>query len=259
MIVCFSGTGNSRYCAAMLADKLGDELRDSVGFIKSGIAAELVSTRPWVFVAPVYAWQMARIFADFIRSGFFGGSRDAYFVLTCGGEMGNAAAGIEDLCREKDLRCRGVMQVQMPENYVAMFSVPTAEACTAMLAAAAPLLEQAAGHILAGESFPVQRVGLLDKLKSGPINKGFYAGFVSAKKFRVTDACTGCGGCVRACPLNNITLSDGIPRWGTSCTHCMACICRCPTEAIEYGTASVGKRRYLCPEYRAGSEPEKEN
>ena len=60
--------------------------------------------------------------------------------------------------------------------------------------------------------------------------------------------CTGCGACVRACMLNNVSLTDGRPVWGKNCTHCMACICGCPQKAIEYGKKSVGKPRYQCPE-----------
>ncbi len=250
MVVYFSGTGNSRYCAQVLAAKLEDELVDAAGFIKHGIAAELISGKPWVFVAPTYAWQMARVFADFIRTGNFDGSKDAYFVLTCGGEIGNAAQSIENLCKEKGFRCRGVLEVPMPENYVAMFSVPDEETCRKMIAAAHPVLEQAAEQIRAGLPFPAKAIKATDKLKSGPINKGFYAGFVKAKKFYATDACVGCGKCAEGCVLNNIVLENGKPVWGDKCTHCMACICGCPTQAIEYGKTSVGKPRYQCPEYQ---------
>lgn len=83
MIVYFTGTGNSRYCAQMLADKLDDEIVDAFHFIRNGIPAELISGRPWIFVAPTYGWQLPRIFVDFIRSGSFLGSKDAYFVMTC--------------------------------------------------------------------------------------------------------------------------------------------------------------------------------
>ena len=52
MIVTFSGTGNSRYCGQFLADKLDDELLDCFHYIKHGIQAELISGKPWIFVAP---------------------------------------------------------------------------------------------------------------------------------------------------------------------------------------------------------------
>lgn len=119
MIVYFTGTGNSRYCAQMLAEHLGDELMDSFYFIRDGIAAELRSDRPWVFVSPTYAWRVPRIFADFIRSGSCSGSPEAYFVMTCGDEIGNAAAFNQALCEEKGLINKGTLPVVMPENYIA--------------------------------------------------------------------------------------------------------------------------------------------
>ena len=250
MVVYFSGTGNSRYCAQLIAHKLGDELVDAASFIKHGIAAELISGKPWVFVAPTYAWQMPRVFAEFIRSGYFMGSQDAYFVLTCGGDIGNAGESIEKLCKEKEFNCKGVLEVPMPENYVAMFDVPDEAACARMIAAAHPILENAIEQIRKGQSFPVRKVSIADKLKSGPINSGFYAGYVKAKKFYATDACVDCGKCARSCVLNNIVIESGKPVWGDKCTHCMACICGCPTEAIEYGKISLGKSRYQCKEYK---------
>ena len=48
-------------------------------------------------------------------------------------------------------------------------------------------------------------------------------------------------------PRYNIKLKDGKPAWGSECTQCMACICYCPVSAIEYGKATIGKDRYLCP------------
>ena len=101
MVIYFSGTGNSEYCARLIANRLGDEVIDSAQFIKHGIAAELISGKPWVFCAPTYAWQLPRVFVDFIRSGNFEGEKKAYFVMTCGGSIGAAGEHIEKLCAEK--------------------------------------------------------------------------------------------------------------------------------------------------------------
>lgn len=65
MIVYFTGTGNSRYCAQMLADKLDDEIVDAFHFIRNGIPAELISGKPWIFVAPTYGWAAAAYFCGF--------------------------------------------------------------------------------------------------------------------------------------------------------------------------------------------------
>ena len=249
MVIYFSGTGNSRWCAQTFAEKLNDDLLDSMGYIKHSIAAELISGKPWVFVAPTYAWRFPRIFAQFIRSGSFNGSRDAYFVLTCGSEIGNAGKTLETLCRDVGLTYRGVLQIAMPENYIAMFDVPPAKKCREMIRAARAVLEKGSEYMLQNKPFPAAKITAVDKLKSGLINKGFYAYYVKAKQFHITNACIGCGKCVELCPLNNIRLTNGKPIWGDQCTHCMACICYCPTEAIEYGKHSIGKTRYRCEDY----------
>lgn len=250
MIVYFSGTGNSRYCAQLLADQLGDELLDCSGYIKHGIQAELLSGKPWVFVTPTYAWQLPRVFTDFLRRSWLQGNKEAYFIMTCGSEIGDAAKYNQDLCRELDLDGKGTLQVPMPENYIALFDVPPEEKCQEMIAAAKPLLENAAEQIRKRENLAEPKVSRADKLKSSAINKRFYKYYLKADKFFATVQCIGCGKCAEACVLNNISLKDGRPLWGKSCTHCMACICGCPVEAIEYGNISRGKRRYRCPEYQ---------
>lgn len=250
MIVYFTGTGNSRYCAQLLADRLGDKLTDSFSFIRDGNAAELRSDRPWVFVSPTYAWRVPRVFTDFIRSGSFSGSREAYFVMTCGDETGNAAAFNRALCKEKGLLYKGTLSAVMPENYIALYNAPEQAEAIKIVDAAALSLESGIACIQEGRDFPVPRVGMTARLKSGVINAAFYRFIVKADKFLVSDACVGCNKCVESCVLHNIELCGGTPVWGGRCTHCMACICGCPAKAIEYGKASIGKPRYQCPEYK---------
>ena len=88
MIFYFSGTGNSRYCAKRLAHRLGDEAVDAFPFLRDDHFPALTSRSPLVFVSPTYGWQLPRIFEALLRGGRFSGSRDAYFVMTCGAEIG---------------------------------------------------------------------------------------------------------------------------------------------------------------------------
>ena len=248
MIVWFSGTGNSRWCARRLAERLGDGMTDATPFLRDGAAADLQSEKPWVFVCPTYAWQPPRVFMEFLDASVFSGSRDAYFVMTCGGELGTVEPTLEAFCRRKQLRFRGVLQVIMPDNYLVMFRAPEPDAAKRIVEKAGPVLEQGAEAVAALRDFPPRKTGALDRFKSGPVNRGFYRFFIKSKGFRTTDACVGCGKCAKLCPLQNITMEGGRPVWGTRCTQCMACLCLCPQEAVEYGKATVGKRRYQGPE-----------
>ena len=206
----------------------------------------MVSEKPFVFVSPIYSWRMPRVFDEFIRNSEFIGNDTAYFVMTCGGDMGAAGVYNRNLCIEKKLQYFGSRDVVMPDNYIIMFSAPAPDAAKEIVKQALPMLYNIADLILQGKHLPDKACGLADKIKSGVINEGFNKYFVKAKGFHATDKCISCGRCTEACTLNNIRLTEGRPSWGNDCTQCMACICGCPVEAIEYGKKTIGKVRYQC-------------
>ncbi len=247
MVVYFSGTGNSRYCAEAFSEALGDTMLNAFDGIRNKEPAVLHSDTQWIFCAPTYCWQLPHIFADFIRNSRFEGCRDAYFVMTCGDDIGDVERMLAALCKQKGLRFRGVAEVVMPENYIAMFNVPKPATAQKIIAKAEASIQNAIACVRTGQDFPPYRANFTQKLKTHIVNPVFYAVCVKAKPFYATDACIGCGKCEQVCVLNNIHIKDGKPVWGKDCTHCMACICRCPKEAIEYGSKSQGKPRYVCP------------
>ena len=248
MIVYFSGTGNSRCCAEALGRELDDKVLDSARFIKDGIAVEMLSEKPWVFVAPVYAWAMPRVFESFLRATAFEGAKDAYFIFTCGSSIGAAGEGAAKLCEDKGLRYMGTVPIVMPENYLAMFPVPDEEKSRRLVKIALNRVGKRTKDIAAVKPFAEKKPGAMDKLLSGFVNGGFYKYSIGDRKFRATDGCISCGRCAEICPLGNISISEGAPKWKGNCTHCMACISYCPVEAIEYGKKSVGQRRHRCEE-----------
>ena len=124
MILYYTGTGNSRYAAKLLGHRLNDTVRDCTPFIQGGTTPRFHSVTPWVFVCPTYAWQIPHIFADFLTRCHFSGSRQAYFVMTCGGEIHNAPETNRKLCTRLGLDYMGTAEIVMPENYIALFSTP---------------------------------------------------------------------------------------------------------------------------------------
>lgn len=247
MILYFSGTGNSEYAAKRIGRETKDEAVDLFDKIRSRDYAKLQADRPWVVVAPTYAWRIPRIVQEWLEHTELAGSRDIYFVMTCGGSIGNAGAYLEKLCAGKNMNYLGCMGVTMPENYIALFTTPGKEEALEIIGQAEGVIDQAAVLINNNKPFPRPKLTFTDKMNSGIVNDVFYPAFVHAKKFYVTDACISCRKCANVCPLNNITMENGRPVWGKSCTHCMACISRCPKEAIEYGKHSIGMARYVCP------------
>lgn len=245
MIIYFSGTGNSRFAAQTVAARIGDECVNVFDCLKNSKAGSFSSEKPYVFVCPTYSWRIPRVFEAFIRKSTFEGSKKAYFIMTCGSEVGNAEKYLLRLCDDCGFEYMGALETVMPENYVAMFSVPGSDEARRMIKASLPVLYQGAACILDAKPFQHIKTGVADRLKSSVVNSLFYKFIVSAKDFCTDGRCVSCGKCEQVCPLNNIKLTDGKPEWGKNCTHCMACICSCPAQAIEYGSVSKGKPRYF--------------
>lgn len=247
MVLYFSGTGNSGYAAKRIGAATGDAVLNLFEKIKTDDRSPVYSQNPWVIVTPTYAWRIPRIVQAWIEGTELSGSRQIYFVMTCGGEIGNAGEYIKRLCRYKGFEYMGCAEIIMPENYVAMFPVPGREESLACIARAESVIDGVIDKIKNGAVLPDKKATVKDILLSSAVNEIFYSLIVKDKKFRNTSKCISCGKCADVCPLSNIKIINGGPVWQGRCTHCMACICLCPAEAIEYGRSSVAKPRYKCP------------
>ena len=248
MILYFSGTGNSRFAAKEIAEATGDELVSAVPYIREGRSAVFDKPGAYVFVSPIYVSAPPVAFMDFIRRSSFPNDCRAYFVMTCAGGMGGAPGYCLKLASEKAFTYMGTAEVEMPQNYIAMFQTGSPEENRAKIEAARPKLAQIANAVKDCRSLPDPGMKSWELLSTKMILGMYYKGFMSAKPFTVTDRCIGCGRCTAVCPLGNIELKDKKPVWGKKCTHCMACINLCPKEAIEYGRHTRGKPRYHGPE-----------
>ncbi len=244
MIFCFSGTGNSRYIARKIAEEISDEILDLNASIKAQDNSAVNTGKNVIVVTPTYAWRIPRIVSDWLLKTEFIKAEKIWFVMDCGGEIGNAAKYNRKIAEQKGLKYMGTAQIVMPENYIAMFNAPTVDKAKIIVEKAQPFIAETIARIKEEQVFSAPRNNLYDRFMSGPINPIFYRFCVKASAFKVKDECVGCGLCVKKCPLNNVRLNDGKPVWGKKCTHCMACICYCPAKAIEYGKKSIGKPRY---------------
>lgn len=247
MIFYFSGTGNSEYTAKKIAAVIDDRMYS----INAGIMSRKIpKTEPeevLIFVTPTYAWRIPKLVEEWIRAAKSFRKHKAYFVMTCGSDIGNAPKYVKRLCRSMGMQYMGCQGIVMPENYIALFDAPNEAESIQIIENALPVIEETAEHILKGEELPGLQAKTSDRLKSGIVNTAFYPLIVKASKFYATGACISCGECVKVCPLGNIKLKGGRPEWGAKCTHCMACISNCPMQAIEYGNVTMDRVRYKCP------------
>ena len=101
MILYFSGTGNSEYVAKRIGKEINDEAVNLFEKIRGRDFSEMNADRPWVMVVPTYAWRIPRIVQEWLENTRLTGSRDIYFVMTCGENIGNAGGYLQKLCNEK--------------------------------------------------------------------------------------------------------------------------------------------------------------
>lgn len=248
MILYFSGTGNTRYCAEYLGKKLEDEVVDIAGYTRMQKTGDFHSEKPYVICMPVYCATLPLFAYYFLKKSVFRGSDRMYFLTTYGGseEKGGDSTPVLACKLSKELHktyC-GTWHVEMPVNMITMFSLQSDEEIRRRFSAMDSVLDRFAEHVKKG----ISADGFsYNKTTAWLITKTIdicYALAISDKKFYATDKCVGCGLCEKLCPLSNITMANGKPEWNGSCTQCMACICRCPNEAIEYGKKTQGRARY---------------
>lgn len=211
MILYFSATGNSKYLANKLGDRLNDEVVDLFAYMREGRHETFISDKPFVLVSPTYSWRVPRFLSVYLSKCNF----------------------------------RGLYGIRMPENYVMLFDLEADEVNRRIIGESTREIEQISTYIKNKETFPKKKVGLLGKLQSALINPIFFKFIVKDRDFYATDKCISCGLCKNVCVLNNISYEKGKPVWNGTCTHCAACISKCPVSAIEYGKKTPGKNRYL--------------
>ena len=247
MILYFTGTGNSLYIAKKLSAALQDKLLCINERIKKKDYSPIESHKPLVFALPTYAWRIPKVVEQWIELTEFPPNTDAYFVMNCGSDIGNAEKYLSILCQKKRFSFKGVKEIVMPENYIALYNAPEPAEAKVIIKHAEPVIQDCVKTITHNASFQKLTPSPSGKIKSSFFNPLFYRFTAKADKYMANEKCIGCGRCAAECPLNNIELKENKPVWGSKCTHCMACICKCPVEAIEYGKSSTGKPRYQCP------------
>ena len=247
MILYFSGTGNSKYVAEYLGRELSDTCLNLFDRIRKEDYSKLHSETPWVIVTPIYAYKIPPMVENFLLQTLLEGSRQLYFLITCGSGICGAGYFNKKLAECKDMEYMGTAKIVMPENYIAMFKAPEKQKALAIVNKAEPSILAAVNTIKTGGKLNSKSDGKIASVGSSIVHKVFFGGFVKDTKFTVSDACNGCGKCERNCVKGNIAIIDGKPAWRGHCTHCMACICGCPKKAIEYGRGTKNKVRYKCP------------
>lgn len=254
MIYYFSGTGNSRYIATVLAGKLDENIK----FIPATEAQnESPEGESIGFVFPVYSWGVPIPVRSFIKSlsekyisEIRKGEKYVWCVMTCGDETALAPEMFLNDCKKEGLPCCSVMGVIMPNDYVLLpgFDVDSKTLEKDKIEKSLARIEELAEKIKSKWSGIDVVRGNMPWAKTKLIYPLFKRWGVFPKKWHATEKCIGCGKCSDVCPEHNIKMieknNSKHPYWGACCCSCLACYHICPVNAVQYGKMTKGKGQY---------------
>lgn len=240
MIFYFSGTGNSRWIAEEIGEKIQEDACDIAELIKQKRNSYVAKNGECLgIVFPVYAWQPPELVVDFIKNITVQEDNFTFAIATCASEAGNSIETIG-----KYLPLAAGYSVAMPSNYI-VSKVESATIQEGKIQQAHIKIAEFAQNILAKKKVFAVEKGTFTYLKSGFINWGFCYFAMGTKDFHTDKNCNGCGLCEKICPVECIKLVNNKPKWQkSSCAKCFGCINRCPQEAIQYGKQTQNKARY---------------
>lgn len=252
MIMYFSATGNTKYCAEFIAKKLNDDSIVSLNdMIKKGINKIDCSGQKRIGIfSPVYDGDLAYAVSEFLeRLEFQNVPEDCYIygLFTCGSMSGNASERLQSVLSAKGLKLNASFVVVMPDNYVLMFPQKSDAKKQDTLKNADVTLQAVVKDIENGKEIFMRRGIKIPSFVMYLIHKFFIPSQRKVKGFTVNNDCIGCGLCAEVCPMNIIEIRDNRPVWiNDKCACCLSCLHRCPKRAINR-QKSEKNGRYLNP------------
>ena len=248
MIICFSGTGNTRWAAKKMATLTNDVMIEEE-------TSEQCDDVLGIFF-PIYAWGIPRVFIDQLRRFFSNSEKQrkfsyVYVVCTCGDDIGLTDKEVKILLQQYDINNISICSIQMPETYIDFpgFKLDTQAAAAKKIAVAESHISVFATKIQKHEMFYEINRGTCPWIKSRILRPLFYKFFIDDKKFTVDkDLCIHCSKCAKVCPICNIDCSPtSIPQYKHHCIGCLACYHHCPQNAIQR-VYTKGKGQYCPPQ-----------
>jgi ferredoxin len=249
-IYYFSGTGNSFVAARDLARELGGEvisIGSVIGEEKIEPDADIIG-----IVFPVYIWGTPVIVEKFISKLKGIENKYIFSLATYGGSPGAANIMVKKYLKKVNGELAAGFGTTMPGNYTPMYGAISKEKQEAMFGKWKNKVKEIVAYVNSKQKGYIKKSNfLVNALFTGVLYNIVKTKIPGMdKKFWSSDSCNGCGICKKICPVNNIEIIDGKPKWNNSCEQCFACLQWCPKEAIEYGKNTKGRKRYRNPDVK---------
>ncbi len=230
----FSGTGNTRRACNLVATELKARGHEADLYaIRTG--EEIPSPQGYdgiVLGYPVHAFNAPTPVLKFLKKLPKCDGKPCYLLRTSGEpvKMNHASRTVPvHRLKKAGYEVKGEFPYVMPYNIIFRHSDEMAARMWRAAQLAAPVDAQA---IINGEGklYPVNPffrfASFLLRIEH-PAMPVFGVSFHAKKK-----KCVGCEVCVKVCPMHNIKMKNGKPKFGKHCVACMGCAFSCPKDAV---------------------------
>ena len=225
MVFFFTATGNSLYAAKALDDhpvSIAQAIHDRDKTYRD----ERIG-----IVCPVFGHEAPQLVKDFLKASSFE-TDYFYMILTYGNRHGGASELAEKMLKSLGIEPAYINIVHMVDNFLPSFDMDEQkkldknedgqiEAIRKDINAKRRFISPVTDQDRAGHREFLERVSHMPRNAFG-------------SRYRITDACVGCGICAKVCPKSCFSVTDQKSSWDLEgCISCMACIHACPTMAIQ--------------------------
>lgn len=248
ILYCFSGTGNSaRACTWIKETAVSHSVNTTIHVIDNMKYPQLpeAAGRSLIgFVYPTHGflpiWIMFKFMLLFPRSNI----KDIFLLTAVGGStigkisipgLAGGAVSVPALVFTlKGYTIAGSASVDLPSSWTALHPPIDTEGIASFFYWGKPGVEQFSKEILTGtgKGEPAFRLSSVLCLPIGMVYLLIGKMFL-AKSLFASSHCTGCGKCMRNCPVSAIKMIHSMPYWTWSCDYCMRCFNNCPQTAIQ--------------------------
>ncbi len=251
LIHYFTGTGNTAHAVRILGDEFSKmKWEVETVRIKGKNSQKDLTADLHVFIYPVYALSFPHAFAKYIKSLRNESGVKTAIIANHGmanlkggintGYEGNGPAHVAAILKRKNFDVFFTGAAGYPENITILANAVPDDVSEEIIRAADEKIRNFAVR-MSGFEISIKKYNFFESIIS--MSFGFVFRHFGRRHFgkfySADDDCTGCGACVKACPVNAIRMFNKKPGWNWNCEGCFCCFNLCPEKAINISIAHV--------------------